>query len=308
MNTINKLKLVLCITLAGVLSTQMACKKDKSDSAATARQKVLDDYNQNYLGSAVTNVGWTGSTTTCTPGTVGADVDAKVLQRINYFRRQVGLNDNITLDVVKNQKCMQAALMMQANNALNHTPPNTWKCYTADGASAAGVSNLGLGYNSTNALSGMMQDGGSGNTACGHRRWILFSRALTMGHGSTTGSMALWVIGGASPTPPAGMPEFISWPPKGFVVATLVYPRWSFSIPSADFSAATVSMTDNNGNTLSCNIVSTVSGYGDNSIIWEPTGVITNSSSDQKYTVTLSNVKIGADTKTFKYEVTVIKS
>lgn len=35
--------------------------------------------------------------------------------------------------------------MMSANNALSHTPPSTWTSYTANGAEAAGNSNIALG-------------------------------------------------------------------------------------------------------------------------------------------------------------------
>ena len=35
--------------------------------------------------------------------------------------------------------------MMRANNMMSHMPPTTWTCYTADGAEAAGNSNISSG-------------------------------------------------------------------------------------------------------------------------------------------------------------------
>jgi uncharacterized protein YkwD len=300
------LLLLFTITLLG----SNACKDNNyiEPVPVDPRQKMIDDYKTNYLGSAAANTGWTGNTASCVAGTVPNDVNQKVLQRINYFRRQVGLNDNITLDTAKNRKCQEAALMMHANGALNHTPPTTWKCYTADGAAAAGSSNL-HSIGGVNAITGYIQDPGSSNTACGHRRWILYSRSLIMGHGSTTNNNALWVIGGGSPTPPKNMPAFISWPPQNHVAAALIFPRWSFSIPGADFTNAIVTMTDSKGVTVSLNVVSVnVNGYGDNTIVWEPTGIVTNSATDVTYNVKVNDVQLsGGETKSFSYKVVIVK-
>ena len=156
------------------------------------------------FGSSVgwNELGWTGSTASCTAGTLSDQAHSKVLQRINYYRRLAGLADDIVLDTVKNTKSQQAALIMSANSNLSHNPPPTWRCYTAEGAEAAGKSNLGLGFHSTNAIDGYMEDFGTNNTAVGHRRWILYSRAKVMGHGSTSNSQALWVIGDLRPPLP----------------------------------------------------------------------------------------------------------
>lgn len=297
--------------LTVTLLSSNACKENNGNDpepATDPRQKVIEDYKTNYLGSSVSSPGWTGNTASCVAGTVTDDVNQKVLQRINYFRRQVGLNDNITLDKDKNRKCQEAALMMHANGTLNHTPPNTWKCYNADGAAAAASSNL-HSVHSANAITGYIQDPGSGNFFVGHRRWLLYSRALTMGHGSTSGYNALWVIGGGSPTPPKNMPAFICWPPQNYVASTLVFPRWSFSIPGADFSTTSISMTDSKGAIVPLNVVSfDKNGYGDNTIVWEPTGILTSSTTDVTYNVKVTDVQLsGGETKSYSYKVVIVK-
>ena len=273
------------------------------------RTAVLNDYYNNYLTSEVASgeFTWNGSVSTCSPGTVPDSVHAKVVKRINYFRRQVSLPDDVTLDSTKNAKCQQASLMMRANGQLSHTPPSSWNCYTADGYEAASHSNLTLGYIITTiGITALMGDDGSNNTAVGHRRWFLYPRAKIMGHGSTDGSMAVWVIGdfGATPT---SMPEFVSWPPKGYVPSPFVFARWSFSIPDTNFDATTISMTDPDGNPVALTQNPVAYGYGDSTIVWEPTGIITTSPSDLTYQVSVNNAVVSGTSRNYNYSVTIIQ-
>ncbi|MDD3877004.1 MAG: CAP domain-containing protein [Bacteroidales bacterium] len=292
-----------------------ACKKDdviiddndNKPPVKTERELILEDYTNNYEGSAVTNFTWTGDATTCFAGTESTEATTKTLQRINYFRRMAGLNDDIAFDASKSAKCQQAALMIRANNALDHYPPTSWSCYTADGYEASGSSNIALGTNSSTSISRYIQDDGANNTAVGHRRWILYSKAKVMGTGSTPNSNALWVLGNSSNPLPSDMPEFIAWPPKGLVPAPIVYPRWSLSVPSADFTNAQVNMTDGAGNPLSLNIIARNGNYGDKSIVWEPEGINTTSSGDVTYNVSITDVLLGGVTKTYSYQVIIIQ-
>jgi hypothetical protein len=50
---------------------------------------------------------------------------------------------------------------MYANNSLSHFPPNTWKCFSQEGYTAAGISNIALGspsYHSSNTITGWVED------------------------------------------------------------------------------------------------------------------------------------------------------
>jgi hypothetical protein len=314
-----KIILATSLLMAGFVFYS-SCKKDEdSDNndnnnnnnttiVDSVRQRVLNDYTNYYLGSNVTDCGWTGNTSTCTPGTMSSDAISKTLLRINYFRKCAGLPTSVTFDAGENAKCQEAALMMDANNDLNHDPPATWSCYTDDGHTAAGNSNLALGSHSSASITQYMMDWGSGNAPCGHRRWILYSHSLVMGVGSTSGANALWVLGNSGNPQPAGMPDFIAWPPEGYVCAPLVFDRWSLGVPNADFAAATVSMTDSIGNTVPCSIVSsTDNGYGDRTIVWEPIGVITTASSNVTYHVNVKNVTVSSTTKNYSYDVVIIQ-
>ena len=198
--------------------------------------------------------------------------------------------------------------MCDANSALNHYPPNTWNCFTSDGYAATSHSNLAEGAVGPDAITLFINDFGSNNTSCGHRRWILYPMMKNMGHGCTDSYDCLWVIGDNYSSYPANMPAFICWPPQNYVPATLVFDRWSFSVPNADFTNTTITMTDASNNNISLNIVSNnANGYGDNTIVWEPNGIITTSSNDVTYNVKVNNVKTGGKLMNYSYSVIIIQ-
>lgn len=286
-----------------------SCKKDETtpsdgNSNPTAREVALNDYNANYLGTAVTSTGWTGSTASCTAGLCSSAMNTAVIKRINYFRRMVGLNDECTLDASLYSQEQETALMMTANNQLNHYPPTTWTCYTSLGALGASSSNIALGFAGTASITGFINDFGTGNEMVGHRRWILHSRKQSFSYGATNNSMALYV---ASNDTNSVIPDYIAYPPKGYVPAPLVFARWSFGIPGANFASANVSMTGPGGVVVPVNVISNnANGYGDNTIVWEPTGVNLSSTSDLTYNVIITNVG-SAPLSTYNYDVVIFK-
>jgi len=282
------------------------CKK-KSDAPTpdSDRAQVIEDYKNNYLVSAVANPGWTGNTAACDAGTAPQSTHDMVIKRINYFRKLVGLNDNTTMDTSKYPMYQEAALMMKANGQLSHTPPNTWTCWTQSGSDGAKTSNLSSGNHSVNSITAFMADYGANNTAVGHRRWILHSAKTQFSYGTTNSTMSLGCIGTAGGN--KLIPEFIAYPPKGFVPQALVFPRWSFSLPGADFTNSNVSMIGAAGN-ITLKIVSqTANGFGDNTIVWEPVGIINNAEIDTDYLITVSGIGGAAKITTYTYTVTLIK-
>lgn len=282
------------------------------------RQAVVNAYTTILAPALTVPVGWTGSIAGCVPGSTSSAYEAATLATVNYFRAMAGLPDTVTLDPVSNSKDQQSALMTIAQGQLSHTPPPTFACYTPGGAEAAANSNLAIGAAGPDAITLYMEDPGSGNTGVGHRRWILYPPQTVMGTGSTSGvngpfqgSNSLWVTGpfGARPT----SPEFVAWPPPGFVPRQIVYPRWSFAYNSdrfgpnaADLSNAQVSMT-RNGQPVPLILLPVEVGFGDNTLVWEPQGLSHPAGMpDTPYQVTVSNVRIGGLPRTVTYSVTVI--
>ncbi len=278
------------------------------------RESVLAFYNTRDVASGVS---WTGNQTSCTPGDTPQAVKDAVVNRINFFRAMAGVPAVITLSPTYNAAAQKAALMFSANGALSHTPPSTWKCYTAEGGSAAGKSNIGLGIAGSGIIDLYMRDYGASNAAVGHRRWFLYPQTQQMGSGDVAASNGLraantvWVMDGrygvARPNTRDG---FVAWPPPGFVPYPLVYPRWSFSYPGADFSLATISMVSN-GVSMPVRRESVANGYGENTVVWLPNNLTDSASwpkpaADEVIDVAITNVKISGVARDFAYRVTVI--
>jgi len=276
------------------------------------RVAVASLYRDVYLASQSVASGWTGNRSTCTAGTTTpAYADATIL-RVNYYRAMVGLPGAVTLSNTWNTKCQEAALMMSVAGQLSHSPDTNWPCSSAGGREAAGKSNLALGTTGPGAIDLYMDDPGSGNSAAGHRRWILYPPTQVMGTGSIPSSggsaaHALWVIGGAGTRP--SQPAWVAWPPSGFVpyqVLPRSSQRWSFSYPGASFSNAKVFM-QRAGTNVTLTLEPLAQGYGDNTIVWKPQGVPTTAPTvDITYTVTVSNVVVSSQSRLFTYQVTVM--
>ncbi len=301
------------IGLLAILFIFSGCEKDsevlepevEQETNASARLTAKNLYNTHYEDSASveTDPQWAGDETTCDPGNVSQAVLDKIFTRLLYFRRAVGLNNGMTESKLKSEKAQRAALMMQANNTLDHFPSDSWKCYSPEGKEGAGNSLLTTVVNAE-AIDSYMRDAGSANGGVGHRRWLLWPNLQEIGVGNTDHANAIWVLGNAG-TPPEDAPEFISWPPKGYVPERLVYPRWSFSLKDADFTQAQVAMEDSAGNNISLTIEELDNQFGDRTIVWVPEGITTNVSQDTTYSVSITGVNIKGNAKDFSYSVIV---
>lgn len=279
--------------------------------ASWDRSAVVDYYYNQYVPPLSVPMGWTGNVSTCSAGTTSqAYIDA-TFQMINYYRGMAGLVD-ATNATSYNAGAQEAALIMSANNALSHSPPSSWTCWTSSGYSAAGKSNLALGNAGPYAMVAYIRDSGTFNYPVGHRRWILYPRINQFGTGSvgetTRASNALYVFTSYVSRPVT--PDKVAWPPEGYVPYQVVYPRWSLSIntgSSVDFSSAVVTMTEG-GSPVNLTVVSRVdNGYGDNTIVWEPSGLtFVSGAPDRSFSVTVSNITVGGSPQTEVYNVVVI--
>ncbi len=274
------------------------------------RQSSLDYFNQVYRASEGVPIDWTGSHANCNAGETSPAFKDAVQLRINYFRSMAGMPATIQLSEEYSRKAQQASLMMSVNGQLNHNPPPSWLCYTAEGAEAAGSSNLFLGVYGPSAITGYMEDPGSGNYFVGHRRWILYPQTLHMGTGDIPNaggywpSNALWVFDDNMWNPrPQTRQEYIAWPPRGYVPYQVVFPRWSFAYADADFSGAAVTMSSG-GQNIPVAVQPLANGYGENTLVWVPELTFgAPPPADTAYVVTVSGVRINGVPKDFTYQV-----
>ena len=271
-------------------------------------------FHTDYLGTENIDTGWQGDLDSCNAGATSEHYRAAVRRRINYFRGMAGVPGIRELDAALNAKAQAAAMMMSVNESLSHFPPTDWTCYTTAGSEGAGSSNLALGYRGTDAIShGYMKDWGANNHRVGHRRWILYPQTQKMGtgdipaHNGYPPTNALWVIDHdhyLDPRP-ATRDMFVAWPPPGYVPFQVVYPRWSFSWPKAEFNGATVTMT-RAGQGVEVVILPVATGAGENTLVWEPqTGFTNPPAADTRYEISVENVIIDGQTRSFTYEVIV---
>ncbi len=270
------------------------------------RTAVQDFYRNYYCASRVEDSGWQGDISAGTAGDTTHAFKASTLDAINFYRAMVGIPAEITFKEEWNEKAQQAALMMSANEQLSHTPPNSWTHYTDEGAEAAGSSNLTLGYTGARAITAYIQDLGSDNYPVGHRRWILCPTTTQMGTGdvdpdSGYAANSLWVFDDERDN---SVPDTaVMWPPQGYVPNTIIFNRWSFSYPDADFSNTTVSVRKGDQE-LDVTVLDEAQGYCDNTLVWtiddDDEGA---SNTEVIYTVNISQVGIGAQTRSFSYDV-----
>jgi uncharacterized protein YkwD len=274
-------------------------------TAREAAQKLYEDY---YEASKTkpSDIAWSGDEPSCNAGAVPESTMGKIFMRIEYFRKASGLNNVIVENKTKSEKAQQAALMMKSNGTLDHFPPENWKCYSNSGKDGAGNSLLTQTRNAE-AVDSYMRDAGAANGPVGHRRWLLWPKLQEVGVGNTDSTNAIWVLGNGG-TVPNDAPEFISWPPKGYTPKQFAYPRWSFSIPNADFTGTNITMKDQNNQAVALSIEALDNAYGDRTIVWVPSLNINTITEDATFTVSLKNVSVGEELKDFDYQVILFNS
>ncbi len=304
------LQLVALIALPAGLCAQLTV-----DTSSREQSRVF--YNAIYPASENIGLGWTGNLATGNAGTTSDTFKSRVFLRINFFRAFAGVPGDVTNNPTWSAMDQAAALMMSANNNLDHSPPTSWRFYSSNGANAAGKSNLSLSNCGSDSISAYMEDPGNFNTPVGHRRWILFPQTQQMGTGDipATGSYyaanALWTFDlnhYADERPPTRN-DFVAWPPQGYLPYQLVYPRWSFSYPGADFSGAQVIMS-RGGTSIPVRIESRTQGYGENTIVFVPNNLNPDAwagpakpATDTIFHVVVGNVRINNTPQYFSYDV-----
>ena len=328
---------VSVVAVAGLVATATPAAAAVPSAPYTVninnREDVRQFYNLVHEAASTVPDGWNGNVATCDPGTPSADYLAATLSRINWFRTMAGEPD-VTFTPALNTEAQANALIMSANGKLNHNPPSTGTgslCFTALGAAGAAASNLAIGNEGPAAIDQNIDDHfnpapPNGGGALGHRRNSLDPTITTEGSGSipaNNGHAAVEsniVLTTPLGTRPPVRDGFVAWPPAGFVPYQTVYPRWSFALPGADFSGASVSM-QHNGSAfpvlLRC-VDPNVSAdplcgqFGEPAVSWSVNGLADGSGwpqppADDPYVVTISGVKVnGVALAPFTYTVTVI--
>jgi Cysteine-rich secretory protein family len=230
---------------------------------------------------------WTGSVSACDAGDIGAPGRTHALKLVNLYRFLAGMAA-VTDDPSWDSEAQQCALMQTANG-LSHTPPTTWKCYTAAGADGSKRSDLSSGPG-VGAIDGYMQDIDD-PTTMGHRRWILNNQLGPVGFGSAVASCFM-NVGGTSHSGKA----FVAWPPPGQVPYAAITTTkvdqggWTLQSDTINVNAGTVTVLDGTQNLpVSLNTLGT--GYGSTyAIRFVPNGWKTQAGHDYEVSVSGTSV------------------
>ena len=188
---------------------------------------------------------WTGNVAACNPGD-NLKGRANALKNLNLQRYLAGLPE-VTDSAELNASAQACALIMDANDQLDHTPPTGFACHTSEGAAAAGRSNL-ASVEGVKAVDLYMVDPGNASTL-GHRRWILSNQLGPVGLGTTSSYSCLHVLGGSG----TGQRAWTAWPPEGAFPAQAFSPLgfssvnetgWSIQSNTINLTGAQVEVND----------------------------------------------------------------
>lgn len=182
---------------------------------------------------------WIAGEGACDPGTFSDVAAEDTLRRINMYRELAGLPP-VTEDHGQRDQDQACAVVMNANNALSHTPPSNWNCWSQAAYDGANSSNLALGYRTPgSAIDGLMGD--AGVRSQGHRRWLLGFYLGKVGLGFAGRATCVGVFDDSNPTDVA----WTAYPPAGAAPIGMVTGRepiaWSFH-PADGIAGAEVTM------------------------------------------------------------------
>jgi len=264
-----------------------------SDEVAAVCERWLADRAQSAEGT------WTGSTASCDPGDVLEPSRTNTLIQVNLYRWLAGLPP-VTADPDKNAAAQACALVMHANNSIEHDVPTSWRCRDASGVEAAGLSNLAT-TPGVQAVDLYMTDEGVDNL--GHRRWILSNSLGPIGMGSTSRFSCLHVLTGQGR---AG-PRWTAWPPPGVVPYEALEHGagfwslstdgggWSVQSDTIDLRGAEITVT-RGGEPLAIRTWTLDSGYGSTfGVGFRPDGWATQPGATYHVLVTLAREELEYD-------------
>lgn len=269
----------------------------------------------------------------CKAGTLGANVRAEALAVINTIRALHKL-PAVTYSDADQAEAMESALMMAANGQLSHTPPTSWKCYSASGAAGAGSSNLygavpspflSLTPTDTIFAGWMTEVRNIVADNVGHRRWILSPFLTSIAYGRVAGSdgvnrtdaTSLKVFGQASApaVDAAALPSFVAYPQGDYPAryfdmsallsfSAIIDPTRAGNNSAVDYAAATIRVTGADGAAMTVSGISFDNlGYGvPNNIQWKVAGLGRNVT----YSVTIDNVRVRGVARSYGYTFRII--
>lgn len=292
-------------------------------------------------------VAWNGDYTG-NNGTTSAVFVDDIERRLNYFRTICGVPSTAKVNsgakviierqdsykprvsTTKSSAAQDAALILVrnynsatgSNPALSHNPAPDLTGWSAATWNGLAKGNFTFGLYGPGAIKGYFverpPDGSvssSWNGLVGHRRWCLYPRSTDFATGDQPGSTVtrpptnvFYVIQGRSEYDDNAPANFVSYPPAGYFPAAINSPYWSLSREDADFSNATIKMTDAAGKPIAVTNIFRDQSYGDPAIMWQVPAAVASTTiyKDTKFQVEVSGIVGSQIPAKYRYDVTLI--
>jgi len=251
----------------------------------------------------------------CYEGVLKDSEKQKVLEEFNFIRSLHGLNP-VSYNYEDDIYTAKAALIIVANEEMNHHPDQSYQCWTEEGEFGSSHSNLHMSWGwedkipkSEDFVIGWIVD--EEVESLGHRRWMLFPFLSNTSYGRVdvlgfTGAVIKVINDEINPS----NVDFVAYPYEEYP-RNLFTKNWylSFSVVAdrynlwnnekVDFSDAVIEIHNENGEALQINsIYYDNKGYGiPNNLQWKVNGI----KYDVKYTVNIKNVKVARVNKNYEY-------
>ncbi len=257
-----------CVCNPGFVSNGSSCDAAQpGDPSTHTQQDVCDHWSQGH--QLLDPSPWSSSSSDeCDPGTLTRDGIDDTLARIAMFRWMVGLgpvSDDAGLDEMDRWCAVLSSWNPPSGSYNPHSPDPSRKCYTTEGASGAGQSNIAWGPgNPAQAIDQFIQDSGN-ETTMGHRRWLFNPPLGPVGVGYYAGGGAygdaecLAVFGSSGSGP---WPSWIAFPPPGYFPVEIGAWMWTFHSNSSVANAAMTVTRQSDAQPLAMQKFSLVQGYG----------------------------------------------
>ncbi len=262
----------------------------------------------------------------CKAGAVSDFARNAALDAVNEVRSLSGLPP-VQYIRAGDSETQAAALVMAANGALDHFPPESWDCWSQAALDGASTSNLHMGWSTAEsdishpaqAVVAFLID--SGVETLGHRRWILDPFLPGISFGSVNGktsndptfpyveAAALQVIHDQSADISNTDISYVAYPhndypteyfDKNWYLSFSALPdrtsAWANN--NVDFNSASIKVTGPSGQLGVTSVSHSNEGFGvPNHLQWKVTGL----QNGAKYTVEISNVKVGGTSNNYSY-------
>ncbi len=215
----------LCRCKFGFTATTDGCDRDGApDPVTRSKQEVCDMWLGTTHPSAPM---WEiEPEETCDWGVLDSVYHNNAMTELNLYRWLVGLEAMASQDNLRETTQACATVLAGEGAGLTHFPDESYTCYTQQGASGAGSSNIAMGTNAVGSVRLYIEDWNV--PSLGHRRWAFNPRAVDTAFGArgTYTCMYAFSSGGSH------NPEFTAYPAPGYFPAGALAGKWSVASSS----------------------------------------------------------------------------